>query len=268
MQAQIADDLKEQAGKSALLDLILDHQLELELRKLNLQITPEDLDLEESSFVRTIADQSRQTQGYQLLNSFRSAKGLGPNRYPRLLRRNAILRKLTKDTAEPTPSEMHLSEAIAFGTKHRVRMFVTQSHANALALRDRVINAPLETQRWVFADACSTSSIHPSAPRGGLITSLSIHDPSYPLVLSEAIEKLHAGELSKTLATDSGHTLIYLESFTPAIHPTNEQLRFVHDQLRLRKQSTAMRKLAAELIEQADVIVMDQGLNWSWKNAS
>ncbi len=267
MQAQIADDLKEQAGKSALIDLVLDYQLELELQKLNLQITPEDLDDEESNFVRTIADQSRQTQGYQLLDSFRSAKGLGPSRYPRLLRRNAILRKLTKDTAEPTPNEILLSKAIAFGPKHRVRMFVTQSHTNASALRDRIVNAPLETLRWAFADACSTNSIHPSAARGGLITGLSIHDPSYPLALSDAIKKLHPGELSKTIATDSGHTLIYLESITPAIHPTNEQLRFVHDQLRLRKQSAAMRKLAAELIEQADVIVMDRGLNWSWKNA-
>lgn len=268
MQAQIADDLKEQAGKAALLDLILDHQLELEFRKLNLHITPQDLDYEESSFVRTIADQSRQAQGYQLLDTLRSAKGLGPNRYPRLLRRNAILRKLTKDTAQPTPSETQLSEAIAFGPKHRVRIFVTESRIDASALRNQVINAPLETQRWVFADACSTSSIHPSAPRGGLITSLSIHNPSYPSALSNALEKLHPGELSKILATDSGHTLIYLESITPAIHPTNEQLRFVHAQLRLRKQNAAMRKLAAELIEQADVIVMDRGLNWSWKNAS
>ncbi len=266
-RSQIEDDLSERAGKQALMDLILDRQLETQLRRQSLEITQADLAYEESLFVRTLVAIDPGVPASELLETLRASKGLGPTRYPRFLRRNAMLRKLVADIGSPSQAEYALSERIAFGPTSRVRLFVSPDRRAASELRQRVLAESPDAQRWVFADACSTSSIHPSAPRGGLIPKLSTADPSYPSILTDAIEQTQPGELSAVLSTDAGYALVLIESKTNAITPTPEQIRSVRAQLDLRKQRIEMERLAGELLDAAQVIVTDRALNWTWTNA-
>ncbi len=267
-QSDIMPDLAERIGKQALLDLILDRQLEREVQRLHLTITRGDIDHEESLFVRTIEAQSRQALGYQLLDSLRSAKRLGPNRYPRLLRRSAILRKLAINTAAPNEQEYILAERIAFGPTYRVRLFVAETQTQVNTLRQSLLNSPSGAQRWMFADACTTDSIHPSASRGGLIPSLSTADPMYPTAISDAIGSTPIGTVSGILSNDAGFALVLVEAVNESTKPTPEQTKSIREQLANRKQSLEMQRLAEQLVRDADVIVMDRALNWAWNNQS
>ncbi len=266
-RSQIEDDLSERAGRQALTDLILDRQLHAEMNRQGFELTSDDLAYEESLFVRTLVATDPKVPASELLNRLCASKGLGPNRYPRFLRRNAMLRKLVADRSSPSQAEYTLSERIAFGPTYRVRLFVNTDRHQAIALRKRVLSEPPNAQQWVFADACSTDSIHPSAPRGGFIPDLSTSDPNYPSILTNAIENTQPGELSSVLSTDAGYALVFVESKVPAIVPTPDQIHSVRSQLVLRKQRLEMERLADELLDAAEVIVTDPSLNWTWTNA-
>jgi len=85
--------------------------------------------------------------------------------------------------------------------------------------------------------------------------------------VDEAIELLEQNQLSEVLATDAGFAFILLEQITPSENPTAEQIKSVREQLALRIQRLAMQRMADELLADADVVVMDRALHWSWKSA-
>ena len=263
-------DLIERSGAWALSDLILDELLDQELAARGLSITQADIEAEEARFVRSGAGDADGAQPYVLLNRIRTTNGLGADRYPRLLRRTAILRTLVAMEAVPSEQEYELAQAIAFGPQYRVRLFVSPDQQAAIVLRNKVLAAQSNDPsiaRWVFADACTVGSVHPSSARGGLIERISPDDPAYPPVLSQAIRDTPAMGISTVLAGDSGFMLVFVKSITPAVEPTPEQMKSVRDQLTLRKEQAAMERLANRLIREAEIIVMDRALNKVWNDA-
>ena len=261
---QIQDDLGERAGQLAILDLALDRQLDRELHNRQIQISQSDLDKEESIYISSISDGDSRSIGYEMLDAVRSSMGLGPDRYPRMIRRNAILRKLIGEAGSPSENEYLLAEQIAFGPRFRVRLFVSDSEQFATELRHRVIGSQDESKRWIFADACAENSIHPSSNRGGLITELSLADIGYPSVILDAIRAGTPGQISSVLATDAGYALVLVESAIQAAKPTPEQMRSVRDQLAYRKQRLEMQRLADDLLKNVEVTILDRALNWAW----
>tara|TARA_R110002072_G_scaffold42064_20_gene118659 strand:- start:85281 stop:86237 length:957 start_codon:yes stop_codon:yes gene_type:complete len=263
-------DLIERSGAWALSDLILDELLDRELDARGLNITQADIEAEEARFVRSGAGEADGVSPYVLLNRIRATNGLGADRYPRLLRRTAILRILVAMEAVPSEQEYELAQAIAFGPQYRVRLFVSPDRSAATALRNEVLAAQSSTPnsaRWIFADACTVGSVHPSSARGGLIERISPDDPAYPPVLSQAVRDTPAMGISPVLAGDSGFMLAMVESITPAVEPTPEQMKSVRDQLTLRKEQAAMERLANQLIRESEIIVMDRALNKAWNDA-
>jgi len=265
--AQIRDDLGERAGREALIDLVLDRQLEAELDRRGIEITPEDLERERMLFITTLTETDHAQIDFALVESIRSIRGLGPNRYPRFLRRNAMLRALVSETETTSEAEYLLAQQIAFGPKNRIRLFVNEDQSTVIDLRERVLDSEPNARRWIFADACTTKSIHPSADRGGLIPDLNIDDPSYPSVITDAIRDAEPASLSVVLATDAGYALVLVESVSPATTPTEEQIQSLRLRLSLRKQRLEMQRLAAEFIAQTQVSVTDPSLNWAWNHA-
>ncbi|MBL4698247.1 MAG: hypothetical protein JKX70_05375, partial [Phycisphaerales bacterium] len=213
-QARLQRDLGERVGKQAPKDFVLDNQLEALLKDRQIQVTQDDLDFEEQLILGTTHSSLPDASRYEMLVAIKQSRGLGPNRYPRFLRRNAMLRKLAGDTP-PSQAQYLLAEQIAFGAQYSIRIFVSDSQFTTSSVRQQVLNAPTESRRWILADVCSTDSIHPSASRGGLINQLSRADPRYPLVLTDAIGLLEQNQISDVLATDSGFAFILLEQITP-----------------------------------------------------
>jgi len=59
---------------------------------------------------------------------------------------------------------------------------------------------------------------------------------------------------------------VLVESRAPALTPSNEQKSEILARLRQDTQRLAMQRLAAEILEQQEIIVMDRALNWAWTN--
>ena len=263
---QLDDDLSERAGRQALTDLILDRLLETQLHNRGIELSAADLAFEESLFVRTIDAIGPNAPASLLLRQIQIAQGLGPHRYPRLIRRNAMLRRLVRDNAKPTEPEYQLAERIAFGQRYQVRLLVCADRASAIAIRSELSALTGDALRWTFAQHCMTSSIHPSAPRGGLIAEMSPDDPTYPITLAEALRSTEPGELSPIISLPEGYALVLVESLIPASTPSPEQINTVRTQLELRKARVEMERLAHRLIKEAQVLVTDRALNWTWTN--
>ena len=119
---------------------------------------------------------------------------------------------------------------------------------------------------WIFAEICAQSSTHPSAPRGGLIESVSPISLGYPSALLTALSATPPGTCSQVISTESGFVVVFVEERIPARSPSQEEREQLIAQLRLDTQRIAMQRLAEELLDQQEVIVMDRALNWAWIN--
>ncbi|MEX0876437.1 MAG: peptidylprolyl isomerase [Phycisphaerales bacterium] len=263
---ELRTDLYERAGAGALTDRALDHAIEQEASRRGLSITTGDVQREEQFLLDAINGIDDRTPRDRLLDTIRYNRGLGPQRLDRLLRRNAMLRAMIGDRGVPEDDELELARRIAFGPRYRVRLFVAPDAQSAARLRATLEAAPAESRRWVFADAASERSLHPSSARGGLITDLSPDDPAYPSAITDAVQSVEIGGVSGVWGTDAGHALVLVEAHIPPSTPTDEQIREIREELTLRKQRLEMERLAGELLAETGVVVMDRSLNWSWTN--
>ena len=266
LRDQIEDDLAERAGRYALEDLILDLTLDREAKKLGIEITDSDLEQEQQRLFELLETPTTTSAETDMLLRIRASRGLGPERYQRFLRRNAILRKLISKTSQPSEKEYARAERIIFGKHERIRLFVNPDRAQTQQSRQRVLDAPPNARRWVLAQECAQYSIHPSADRGGLISNFSIADPNYPPILSETVGSITIDEVSSLLATDSGYAFLIVEAHLPPTPIDDEQRENIRDQVLIRHQRRSMEQLAQQLIAQSDVRVLDDALSWSWKN--
>ncbi len=262
----IESDLYERAGPAALTEFVLDRELEREITARGITITKDDIAREQADLAGTLDAMGDRIPSAAVLGSLRAGRGLGPVRYERLLRRNAMLRALVGEHP-PTEAEVRLAESIAFGPRYTIRLFVSDDPAIAAGVRTRTNGADADARRWVFADACSTRSTHPSASRGGLITGFSPDDPGYPAAIRGAVRTTAPGACSAVVATHAGAALVLVQERTPASPPDEAQRESVRQQLSRRKQRLAMERLADELVARVPVVVMDRSLNWSWSNA-
>ena len=154
-----------------------------------------------------------------------------------------------------------------FGTQYRVRLFVSDSLTDATNARDAAMQSSTESAKWAFAEQCVNNSTHPSAPRGGLIESISPASPIYPQALRAALRTTPMGSCSPVLSTEAGYVAVFVESQTPPRTIPDDDSNQIQQQLVLGLQRQAMQELAQEILESQDVIVMDKSLNWSWTNA-
>ncbi len=255
--------LAELGGAVVLEELTLDRALEREAARRGIVIGEDAIAAEE----RALLDELEVSAGanrMEVLDGVRRSRGLGPARYESLLRRNALLRAMVRDSAAPSPAEIELARRLAFGETMRVRLFVASSESAASAARGAVMNAPAEQRVWVFAERAGGSA-HPSAARGGLIERFHPEDPAYPGLLGNAARQLWPGEVSPVLATASGFAVVLVEAINPGREATAEEAARVERRVRQRKERLAMESLARELIGRSRVSPVDPDLARAWQ---
>jgi hypothetical protein len=257
--------LDELGGDEVLRELILDRALEQRCADAGIEITNDLLAQERSLLGETLGFDENATLSTDVLDNLRAQRGLGPIRYEQLLRRSAMLRALV---AGATPTDAQIDRALqnAFGVSYRVRLFVSDRSEVAQEMRTRVGASDPEGMPWVFAEQCAAASIHPSAARGGLIDSLSPISLGYPSALLSALTQTPPGTCSKVLSTESGFVVFFVERVNPARSPSNAERDRVLTQLGLDTQRIAMQRLAQEILDDQEMIVMDRSLHWAWTN--
>lgn len=253
----------EAGGAMVLEELVLDRALEREAARRGMVVGEEAVRAEEAALMDELVGAGENR--VEVLGRVRRSRGLGPVRYEGLLRRNAVLRALVRDSAAPSAAELELARRLAFGESRRVRLFVAGTESAAAEMRAAVLAAPGSERSWVFADRAAAGSAHPSAARGGLIERFHPEDPAYPGLLGTAARALEPGGVSAVLSTAAGFAVVMVEAVEPGRAGDADEIARVERRVRQRKERLAMEALAGELIGRSRVSPVDPGLARAWR---
>ncbi len=254
---QMRPGLLETAGRVLLNEMILDRQLDMQLKQRNLQISDKDIAAEKQRLLDTLSDDP--DEAARLLAQLRERRNLGDQRFAAFLTRNAELRALIADQVEVTPAAIRQEYDLTYGPRYRARVIVTATLRQAADLRQRA-------QSEDFADLALQHSIDPSAATGGLLEPISAADPAYPQAIREVLMKLEPNQISDPVSIEGGFAILKLEATIPG---SAEALPDVRDklaeQVRRRAERLLMDQLARQLIAQANVVILDGDLHRVWR---
>lgn len=257
--------LTEASGQTVFDEFVLDAALRRRLERRGLTLAAPQIADELSRLSDALSDDP--DQAARLLVELRQRRGLGDDRFDRLLRRNAGLRLLVREDAELEPAQLEAQARRAFvrefGPTFRVRLLTADTPGRARQLRERVLRGE------AFADVAATASTDVSRAQGGLLAPINPLDTTYPQVLRDALPKLdpaiNAG-LSPILALPGGYAVVQLLEAIPARDVAYEDVRNrLLSEVRRGNQRLLMEQLARALRDETDVLVTDRELGRAWK---
>lgn len=256
--------LVEVSGGQVLSDLIIDIRIAKKLKEQGLEISQSRIDLEKSLLINTL-DPQDENQGIRLLNELKKRRGLGPNRFDRLLQRNAGLRLLVQDRVQITSAAMRQAFELRYGPRYHARLILTQTTHEAEQLRRRIEAGEN------FSDLAVRYSSDRSAARGGLLPPISASDPTYPQSVRTELLWLHEKKapVSRIVDVEGGCLLLKLDHF---IEPQEMDYYDIQEDLaatvRLQAEQVLMQQLAKELVSKSKILILDPDLekSWQWQN--
>lgn len=249
-------------GGQALSELLLDRAIGNQLAEQGITLTGTDIDAEREQLLTSLSND--RDQATRLLDAMREQRGLGDARFANLLKRNAGLRRLVRDNISVTDAAIEQAYDLRFGPRYRVRLITADNVATLSQARQRVIAGES------FTDLAIGLSTDASAAQGGLLSPINTLDATYPKAVRDALPKLSTDEratrLSPVIALPDGYALLWLEDVTHKDAPPIEQVRAELERaVRIELERVRMQQLAKVLVERANVVVLDPGLDASWK---
>lgn len=262
--AELHGPLAEAAGSAMLEEIALERLLAAEMAQRGRTVGEADIERERRLLMETLAVEGDSFATEQLVERVRERRGLGPQRFGAMLRRNAMLRALIADRVEVRPDQVELAWRVRHGERVRVRIIVTESEREAQAARrDVLAGAPAELELR-FAAMAEERSTDASKARGGLVEAFSPEDPAYESSIRSAVSGLRPGEVSPIVAVRTGFALVYLDERVPAdgvsLSSAAPDLR---EELRIRQERLLMDELAEQLLAEARITAFDAALRWS-----
>jgi parvulin-like peptidyl-prolyl isomerase len=249
--------LSEAAGADVLGEVILDRVLTPALDEAGILITDDDVAAERARFYSALNDDP--DVAVRLARQVRARQGLGRWRLQMLLRRNAGLRALVRDRVVVSDEAVSRMFEIIHGPKRQARLMVLPTLVEAQAAINRVKAGEL------FADVAVEISNDSSAARGGLLEPISQADPSYPQAMREVLWSLVPGELSRPVFLGESYAVMTLVRALEGDGTDIEAVRpELEAQVRLNQERILMDELARQLLTEANITIIDDGIKWSW----
>jgi len=253
--------LMEAAGGEVLAEIVLDRKIEEHATAAGIAVSDGAIAAERERLIESLdPDPDR---AVLLLDELRRARGLGPDRFDRLMRRNALLRAaVAKDVRLSEAQVIDLHDAL-HGPRRQVRLCVCDDLSAAQRAAERA--AAGES----FAEVTAEVSTDSSAPRGGLVEPFSARDPSWPPSIRTAAWALaQRGEISAPVLVDGGYAIIQFVREVPGDGvPLDECRAEVESSLRLAQERLLMDNLARRLLAGAQVTIFDSHLEPGWRRA-
>lgn len=250
--------LAELGGGTALREATLDLALERALRDANLEIPESAVAAERTRMAESLSENPNTAEN--LMRSVRRRSGLGPNRFQRLLWRNAALRALVADQVQVTETAVRNAHDAAHGPRRRCRLLSVATLREARAARDRIAAGS------TFADVAVEVSTDASASRGGLLAPFSREDPSYPKPLREAAWGTNPGSLTNPVLVNGSYVVLEVIEEVPGDGTSLESVRpQLERAVRLAQERLLMDDLAQRMVESARVVIFDESLQYSWE---
>lgn len=256
------------AGKEAIREIVLDQAVATELSRTNIVITQEDVERERARLRTRLAPSVGAEEANEIMGMVLNRRGIGPARLGAMLKRNAGMRKLIANDAEPGAEMIELAHKVRYGRQLETRMIVVPTTAAAQRaiseIRTRSNDVGL---KLAFAEVAAEQSMDGSANLGGDLGPLSPDDPGLPVSVRSALADLEPMELSPIVALDNGFAILLVEREIPAQSTTLEE---VYDEILLevrdRQERLLMDRLAERLLTEYAPSVLDPSLRWSWEH--
>ena len=253
----LAPWLIEAAGGQVLNEHILSLQLKDKLGKT--LITQDQVQTERELFVRSLHDNPQVAQ--QVLKQLRQREGLGPKRFADFLFRQAALRHLVQGEVSVNQAAITQAYELKYGPTSVVQIIMVDNPATAVGILNRARKGE------EFGQLVEQFSQNPaSKATNGLLDPISPVDPSYPSALHKAIARLDVGQISDVVSLDNGFAIWKLLSKNTRQSVTLDDVKAsLAVKVRRDVEQMLMRQMAATLMNQADVVVLDRALNQSWQ---
>ena len=249
--------LEADAGQTVA-ELFLDPLLADRLAAANLTVTPQLVDAERQIIIESL-DEPDADRAALLLREWRATRGLGDERFNRLLRRNAALRLLVQPDVQVTDAALRQAFDLEYGPGYEARLIVADSlqEATRLARRARAGES--------FIDLAIRHSTDPSRAQGGLLPVIRPGDATFPDAVRQTLAKLKEGQVSDPVALEQSYAVLRLER---QIAPQPVQFADVEGQLRQRVQrrieSLRMRQAMLVMLQGADPTILDPAVAAAW----
>lgn len=246
--------LAEAAGGTVVEELALESALRSALRARGLLIGDEDIQRERARWLELLESEgvppAAETQ-------IRKRRGLGPERFRRLLWRNAALRALVEPgDVMVTAEELALARQIRSGERFSASGLLFPDANGAARALERI----RADARGVTAAFWTTVSTRPTQPWHGVISPF---DPAYPDALRRAIRTTPPGQMSGVIGGDDGFTIVLVHAVVPPAPDAPGDDDALRRELETRKSRLAMERLAARLLASTRTHAMDRHLSWS-----
>jgi parvulin-like peptidyl-prolyl isomerase len=250
--------LTEAAGAEILEEIILDRQLQNELERQNLVISPQDMARERKLLLERLSDDA--DLSIRLLRQLRSRERLGTARFDGLIWRNAALRRLVRDEVIVEEEAVKQLYEMLYGPRYQARLMVLSTLIDA----QRAIERVEAGER--FADVAVEISADSSAARGGLLEPISTIDPTFPDSIRRSLQWLTEGEVSSPILVDNGYAVLLLEQIVPRQDVLMSQVRSeLEEQTQLNEERLRMDHYARHLLSSAPVTIFNDELNEAWR---
>ena len=251
--------LVETAGGQVIVDRVLDIGVEAKLAQNNLKISDEQIAFERKSLGETLSDDPNTAA--RLLAELRSRRGLGDARFTALLKRQAGLRVLVQNEILITDAGLQQAYQALHGPRYEIRLITVNSLMEATEAQRRIAAG------GNFMDVAIAMSTDSSRAQGGLLSPLSPADPTYPEAIRFKLSKLKPGEVSDAIALAKNYAIIKLER---RIEGDGVSFDSVKEQttaaVRRMLETQAIQRLKKELLQRADIVIMDAALKRGWED--
>lgn len=248
--------LAEMGGRRALEEVALERALTRACAAQGITVTRAGVDREGELLLETyLASGLAQTrsEAEALVQDVKRSRGLGPERFGALLRRNAMLRAIVRDDVTIDDASIQRAYALRFGPLYRARLIVTATREDAQRVLDELAGGAS------FGKVAARRSTDQSAARGGVIDDISPADQSWPTGVRAAVESMRPGDTSVPIAVEGGYAILRLDAVDrttggPPIDGVRAQLE--RDE-RLRQERVLMDQKASSMMASLDLVVLD-----------
>jgi parvulin-like peptidyl-prolyl isomerase len=256
---QLLEPLIEASGGQVLAELVLESQVARELNARGLQIAPERVAAERDQLRQALDPDPNEAE--RLLARLRERRGLGDTRFHRLLSRNAALRLLVQDEVEVSDAAVREAYELRYGPRYEARLIVTADVATA----GQVIQRARAGESFIDLAIAHSSDV--SRAQGGLLAPISPADPTYPASIRSALTQLQPGEISEPITIENGLAVLKLERKIDGEAVQFDDVKeALGREVRRQVEQMHMQRLARMLLERADVLILDAGLDQSWND--
>lgn len=250
--------LNEAAGADVLEEYIIDMLLERQLAEHGLVISGDDIDRERDLLLKSLSTDPNVAM--RLLDELRTRRGLGEQRFQRLLVRNARLRALVAGGVSVTDEQVQRLYDIRHGPKRQARLMMLPN----LSMAQEAIRRVRDGRS--FADVAAELSFDASASRGGLLEPISRLDPSYPAALRTELWALDVGEISTPVLLNEQYAVIQLVRTLSADDVPFEVVQYdLHRASRLNQERLLMDQIVERMMSDVTVVIFDESLRTAWK---